>query len=300
MKRGIFLSVSASALFASMFYYVTLLHPFDGGVIFSWRILLGLPILAIVAHRTKGWGAIQDTGRMLSRQPKFLMMSMLSAALFGTQLWLFVWAPLHGKALDVSMGYFLLPLAMVLVGRVVYQERLTPWQRYAVWMAALGVAHELWRVGGVSWATALVVAGYPPYFVLRRALRVGSLSAVWYDMIFLLPVAVLFMQVQGVDVMRAFVDRPVLLLLIPMLGVISSIALVMYLAASRMLPLGLFGILSYVEPVLLFWVGFLMLAEPVPLTQWLTYIPIWLAVLLVAIEGLQKWRAEARHQRQVV
>lgn len=269
-----------------MFYYVTLLHPFDGGAIFSWRILLGLPILAIVAHRSKGWSAILDTGRMLSRQPKFLLMSMLSAALFGTQLWLFVWAPLHGKALDVSMGYFLLPLAMVLVGRVVYQERLTTWQRYAVWMAVLGVAHELWRVGGVSWVTALVVVGYPPYFVLRRVLRVGSLPAVWYDMIFLLPVAVLFMQVQGGDVVRAFVDRPALLLLIPMLGVISSVALVMYLAASRMLPLGLFGILSYVEPVLLFWVGFLMLAEPVPLAQWLTYIPIWLAVLLVAFEEI--------------
>lgn len=295
MKRGILLSVSASALFASMFYYVTLLQPFDGSVIFSWRILLGIPALAVVAHRSKGWGAIRETGRLLSHQPKFLLLTILSAALFGTQLWLFVWAPLHGKALDVSMGYFLLPLAMVLVGRVLYQERLTRWQRYAVYIAALGVAHELWRVGGLSWATALVVVGYPPYFVVRRALRVSSLPAVWYDMVFLLPAAVLLMQVQGVDIVRAFVDRPALLLLVPLLGVISSVALVMYLAASRMLPLGLFGILSYVEPVLLFWVGFLALSEPVPVAQWLTYIPIWLAVLMVAFEGLQKWRAEARH-----
>lgn len=297
MKRGIFLSVGASALFAFMFYYVTLLQPFDGGVIFSWRILLGLPALAVVVHRSKGWGAIRETGRLLSNQPRFLALTILSAVLLGTQLWLFVWAPLHGKALDVSLGYFLLPLAMVLVGRVLYRERLTRWQRYAVCFAALGVAHELWRVGGFSWATALVVAGYPPYFVLRRTLRVGSLSAVWYDMIFLMPAAVLLMQVQGVDIVRAFVDRPALLLLVPLLGLLSSVALVMYLAASRMLPLGLFGILSYVEPVLLFWVGFLALSEPVPTAQWFTYIPIWVAVLMVALEGLQKWRAEARHER---
>lgn len=278
-----------------MFYYVTLLQPFDGGVIFSWRILLGLPVIAVVAHRSKGWGAIRDTGRELSHQPRFLLLTLLSAALLGIQLWLFVWAPLHGRALEVSMGYFLLPLAMVVVGRVLYQEQLSRWQRYAVWLAALGVMHELWRVGGVSWVTALVVLGYPPYFVLRRALRVSSLTAIWYDMALLLPAAVLLMQLQGLDIVQAFVARPALLLLVPLFGVISSVALLFYLAASRMLPLGLFGILSYVEPMLLFWVGFLVLGESVPLAQWLTYLPIWLALLLVALEGLQKWRARARH-----
>ena len=33
-----------------------------------------------------------------------------SSALVGVQLWLFMWAPLHGRALPVSLGYFLLPL----------------------------------------------------------------------------------------------------------------------------------------------------------------------------------------------
>src|SRR3546814_4801047 len=86
-------------------------------------------------------------------------MLLASAALIGVQLWLFVWAPLHGKALDVSMGYFLLPLAMVLVGRVAYAERLSRVQTVAVVIAALGVAHELFRINSFSWATALVVFG---------------------------------------------------------------------------------------------------------------------------------------------
>ena len=53
------------------------------------------------------------------------------------------------------------------------------------------------------------------------------------------------------------------------------------MAASRLLPMGLFGILSYVEPVLLFLVALLFLGEQFDVTQWLTYLPIWLAVLLV-------------------
>ncbi|WP_269495330.1 EamA family transporter RarD [Castellaniella sp. S9] len=293
MKQGVALSVGASALFAGLYYYATLMRPFDGDIIFAWRVLLGLPALAVVVQRARGWTEIRAVGRRLS-EPGFLALTFVSAALLGVQLWLFVWAPLHGMGLDVAMGYFLLPLMMVVVGRLFYGERLSRGQAWAVGLAALGVAHELWRVGAVSWATAVVILGYPPYFMLRRRLKVGSLASLWYDMLLLLPPALLILQMQSHEAARAFVEFPRLFLLVPLLGLISSVALAMYLAASRMLPLSLFGLLSYVEPVLLFWVAFLLLGEPVGITEWLTYIPIWLAVLLVALEGAKKWRAEAR------
>jgi len=294
MNHGIVLSVGASALFAGMYFYVTLLRPFDGDIIFSWRVLLGLPALAVVVQRARGWGEIRAVGRRMG-EPRFLALSLLSAALLGVQLWLFVWAPLHGKGLDVSMGYFLLPLMMVVAGRLFYHERLSRPQSWAVGLAVLGVAHEFLRVGGMSWATAVVILGYPPYFMLRRHLRVGSLAALWYDMVLLLPAALLILQAQGQEAARAFLEHPRLLLLIPLLGLLSSVSLAMCLAASRMLPLSLFGLLSYVEPVLLFWVAFLVLGEPVAPSQWLSYVPIWMAVLVVAAEGMKKWRAEARH-----
>ncbi len=40
-------------------------------------------------------------------------------------------------------------------------------------------------------------------------------------------------------------------LLLPGLGALSTVALASYLKASRLLPIALFGILGYVEPVLL-------------------------------------------------
>lgn len=69
----------------------------------------------------------------------------------GVQLWLFLWAPLHGKALEVSLGYFLLPLTMVLAGRVIFRDRLSLLQKLAVGCAIIGVGNELYQVGGVSW-----------------------------------------------------------------------------------------------------------------------------------------------------
>lgn len=293
MKQGVALSVFSSFLFAALYYYATVLHPLSGASIFAWRVALALPLLALLISRARHWKTIHGVHLRLCREWRLWAGLIASGVLIGVQLLLFMWAPLHGYGLDVSLGYFLLPLVMVLVGRVFYGERLSAFQKAAVALAAAGVGHELLRVGAFSWATAVVALGYPPYFMLRRRLRLNSLAGLWFDMLLLLPVAVWFLFDQDVSVAAQFSGRPALWVLVPLLGAISSAALLCYLAASRRLPLGLFGILGYVEPVLLFWVAFLLLGEPMSADAWWTYLPIWLAVLLMAVEGTLAWRREA-------
>lgn len=297
MRQGIVLSVLSSVLFATLYYFATLVEPMTGSSVFAWRVLLGLPMLAIIISRARGWPEVRHVARRLVAEPRLLGLSILCALIIGVQLWLFVWAPVYGYALDVSMGYFLLPLAMVVIGRFAYAERLSVLQRVALGFALVGVLHELWLVGSLSWVTAVVALGYPPYFMLRRYLRIGSLSTLWFDMVFLSPVALLVLLNQPVPVWQEFSQYPRLFLMAPLIALISSAALAAYLSASRQLPLGLFGILGYVEPVLLFMVAVLLLQSPMTTAQWFTYIPIWFAVVLVAFEGLLKWLHERRQIR---
>lgn len=46
------------------------------------------------------------------------------------------------------------------------------------------------------------------------------------------------------------------------------------------------GLLSYLEPVLLLAFASIMMGERVSASEWLTYIPIWLAVVLLVIEEI--------------
>lgn len=292
MKQGIALSVFSSFLFAGLYYYATVLHPLTGESVFAWRVVLGLPALALLITRARGWGEIRVVAGRLRHDIKLWLLLLLSAALIGVQLLIFVWAPLHQRGLDVSLGYFLLPLVMVVVGRAFYKERLTRVQVVAVSIAAVGVVHELWRADSFSWVTALVMFGYPPYFMLRRKMRIGSFCTLWFDMLFILPVALLVLHGQPMSVLEQFFRYPALFWMVPFLGLLSSAALVAYISASRLLPLGLFGILGYVEPVLLFWVAFLFLGENMQAQAWFTYIPIWIGVLLMVAEGLLKWLQE--------
>jgi len=173
----------------------------------------------------------------------------------------------------------------VLVGRFYYRERLVPLQWLAVACAAVGVAHELWVTHAFSWPTLVVAIGYPPYFVLRRKLGGDSLVTFAVEVLLLLPAAVPVIAMSAGA--QAALQRPLLwALLLPGLGVLSTIALASYLKASRMLPMALFGILGYVEPVLLVLFSVAFLGESLSAQQLGTYVPIWIAVVVTAVHSV--------------
>jgi chloramphenicol-sensitive protein RarD len=285
VSKGILSSVMASCLFAVMYFYTSLLTPLDGEEIFGWRTLLTLPCLTLFMLVSKDWKRVGELLARVKHTPLLLLGMVGTSWLMGVQLWLFLWAPLHGRSLEVSMGYFLLPLAMVLTGRLVYGERLSRLQKVAVACAALGVGHELYQHGSFAWETLVVTIGYPIYFVLRKRCRTDHLGGLWCDMCLLLPWALYFV-IQGPLSPADLQAHPGLYALIPILGAISASALIAYVLASRLLPFSLFGLLSYVEPVLLVGVA-LLLGETIGPDQWLTYLPIWAAVLVLVIEGFK-------------
>jgi len=174
--RGVALSIIASVLFALVPGYVKLLAPLDGLQVFAQRVLWSLPAVLLLVTLSRQWPLVLQALARIRREPLLLASLPLAALLMGIQWALFVWAPLAGRMLEVSLGYFLLPLAMVLVGRVFYGERLRPLQRLAVCCALLGVAHELWLTQAFSWVVMVTVLGYPPYFMLRRWMRLDASS----------------------------------------------------------------------------------------------------------------------------
>jgi chloramphenicol-sensitive protein RarD len=68
------------------------------------------------------------------------------------------------------------------------------------------------------------------------------------------------------------------------LGLLSALALGFQALSAPLLNLSLFGLLVYVEPVLLLGVS-LLLGEVIDPREWPTYIAIWLAVVVLMVEG---------------
>lgn len=295
LLKGIGLSVASSAIFAGLYYYATLLHPLNGQAIFGWRMLLMVPAVALFLVLTREWRNVLELCQRVRRRPAFVALLCVSSALLGLQQWLFMWAPINGHGLDVSLGYFLLPLVMLLVGRSLYGERLTTLQKLAAFSAVVGVVNELVRVGGVAWPTLVVALGFPPYFILRRRIGTAHTGGLWFDIALTMPIALYFILHDGAG-LAGLLETPRLFVLLPVLAILSAAAFICYTVASKLLPFSLFGLLGYVEPVLLVGVA-LMLGEKIAAATWMTYLPIWLAVALLAGEGLRHVLSKALARR---
>lgn len=296
LARGVLASVAASTLFAIMFYYVTLMEPLSGLEIFGWRMVFNAPVITLLVVGTREWHLVGKTVDRVRHTPVLALGLTVCASLLGAQLLVFVWGPVNGHALDVSLGFFLMPLSLVLIGRVVFDERLTKPQMMAATLAGLGVANELLQVGGLSWVTLVVAVGYPVYFAIRRRMRTDHQGGIWIEMHLLLPVAFGFIMA-GPNGLGVLGDHPALYWLIPGLGVISALGLSSNFLSGRLLPFVLFGLLFYVEPVLLVFVA-LLLGERIAPDQWLTYIPIWLALGVLFAEGVYRVLPRLRRTRQ--
>ncbi len=87
-----------------------------------------------------------------------------------------------------------------------------------------------------------------PTFYYVKKIKTDNLGGFWWDLVIIMPVAI-YLTHTGLLPYSKFIDPPSLSLIIIGLGILSAIGLGSYILASRFLPLVVFGLLGYLEPV---------------------------------------------------
>jgi chloramphenicol-sensitive protein RarD len=288
-RQGYAFAISACTLFALIPWYLQLLSPLSGNLLFGYRLLTQLLcalIIIVITRRSRELNSCL-------RSPGQLVIFLLTAPLIAVQWWLFFWAPVSGFTVDMAMGYFLLPLTMAFTGKFVFGEQMRPLQWLALLLAIAGVAIEVRSTGAFSWVTLLVCLGYPPYFILRRRLPLDTRLNFAAENLLLLPVGLIFVAMAAGNAEQLLPDRSYGLAWIFGAGVIGTIAMLMFVAASSRLSFTVFGLLGYLEPVLLMAVALFLLDESISDQKTVSYAMFSAAVVLVVGDSYLRWRRRA-------
>ena len=286
-QLGVSASIASSILFAVVFILSADLDA-TANELFGWRTFFTVLMLLGFLTAAKRWAGIKVLARRIYKRPVIGVALLLTAAMLGLQQWLFTWAPGQGRGLQVALGYFIMPIMLAIIGRLVFKERLGPWRISAVVVATAAVIYQIVLVGGLSWETLVVALGYPVYFTVRRFAGIIGSAGLSAEMMLTLPVALLLLFLAD-PTMRTLVHLDTAASMIGF-GILASVGLLLYIGASQLLPMSVFGLLSYLEPILLAVAAALVLSEPLPAEELPTYITIGVALILLAVESLVRKR----------
>lgn len=281
--RGLAVSIASSVFFGGIFFVTPLLAPASAESIWGIRNLVTIPLVAFALLAFRQWWLVTDIWQRIRRQWWIAFAIIACGFLVAAQLWLFSWAPLNGRGMQVALGYFLLPLVLVIIGKFLYKDRLKWWHWLAAGIAACGVIFEIVRVGTISWETLLVALGYPLYFVLRRAIGMNHIGGMFWEFVALAPLALVLVWLE-ISQGTALEVNPMLWWFAPLFGVWTGVALILYLLASRYLSISIFGLMSYLEPALLA-VASMLIGERIASGEWPMYIAVWTAVGVLVVGG---------------
>lgn len=220
----------------------------------------------------------------------------LAAAVLVAANWLgFVWGVTHGRMIECSLGYYLTPLASVLLGVTVLRERLRPAQWVAVGIAAAGVAGIAAGYHEFPWIAVFLATTFSAYGLVKKKGALDPLPSLALETVLLLLPAIGYLAMEHASHRGGFGRHgSVTDLLLAAAGPATVAPLFCFTVAVRRIPLSTVGLMQYIGPTLQFLVGTLIYAEPFDRTRLVGFIVVWIALVLFAVDSLRHAAARRR------
>ncbi|WP_245666309.1 EamA family transporter RarD [Actinomadura latina] len=287
VKRGVAYGVAAYAFWGLFPLYWPLLKPAGAVEILAHRVMWSLVAVAAVLAGRRSWGWIRRLG------PRQALLLTLAAVVISVNWVTYIYAVNSGRTIECALGYFINPLISVVLGVVVFRERLRAWQWGAVGVGAAAVVVLTVDYGRPPWIALLLAVAFATYGLLKKFADMPSAESLAVETTVLLPPAlafVLILDAQGGGTFGHHGAGNAALLVGA--GVVTAVPLMLFNAAAIRLPLSMIGMLQYLTPVLQFLIGYFVQHEEMPPSRWAGFLLVWLALVTLTWDGLRAGRRE--------
>lgn len=281
------LGVAAYSFWGVLPIYFKLLAAIGPVELVAHRIVWSLPILALLVTLTAGW----PTVRAAMRTHKTLLLLAVTAMLIGVNWLLYVYAVNNGHILAGSLGYYLNPLANVLLGRIVLKEKLARLQWAAVVIAAAGIAALAVGALGQLWISLILCFSFATYGLLRKIAPVEAVAGLTVETILLFPLAAGWLIWSYVSAVPIFGQSSGDVALLSVSGLVTMVPLLLFTAAARRLRYSTLGMLQFLAPTMQFILAVMIYGEPFTRAHAIAFGAIWIAIILYVISVVRHARS---------
>lgn len=288
-RTGLLLGAGAYLLWGFLPLYFPLLAPAEPVEIIAhrvvWSVLLCLLILAATGSLRTLRPALTDR--------RTLATLALAGVLIAANWLTYVYGVLTGHTVDAALGYYINPIVTVGLAVLALGERLRRAQWVALGLGAVAVAVITIGVGRLPWVALVLAATFGVYGLVKNRVgrTVGAVQSLTVETMAVTPLALGYLVWLGADGSLTLLRGGWHATALVALGVITAVPLLMFGASARRLPLSVVGMLQYLAPTLQFGVGVLVFGEEMPAVRWVGFGLVWLALVVLTVDGLRAGRA---------
>ena len=255
--------------------------------------------LEVLAHRIV-WTLILMAGVLVAMRKlsdlrsitgRTWLLLFCASALVSANWVIFIFAVNNGHVVDGALGYFINPLVSVLLGVLIFRERLNRAQMVAVLIALAAVVLLGIEVGGPPFIALGLALTFGLYGVVKKVVACDPRVSVGVEAAIAAPFAIAYIAVLELSGHGQFTaNGPGHIALMTLSGPITAIPLLFFAAAAQRLPLVTLGLLMYLNPAMQMTWGVVVAHEPMPPARWVGFALIWLALLVFSGDALRRAR----------
>jgi chloramphenicol-sensitive protein RarD len=284
-RLGLLFGIGAYAIWGFFPLYFPLLEPASALEILCERFVFSLLFMAVVLTVTRTWSRLSP----VLRDRRAMLLLSAAAALISVNWGTYIWAVNTGNVVEASLGYFINPLVLVVIGVVLLGERLRPLQWTAVGIATLAVVVLTLGLGKLPWIGLVLAFSFAGYGLIKKVVAVDPQASLTIETAVASPFALAYLvhlQLTGALVLGHHSTSTSLLL--AGTGVITAIPLLLFGGAANRIPLTMMGLLQYLTPVIQFVIGVWVVGETMPPARWAGFVIVWIALVVFSYDGLRQ------------
>ncbi len=284
---GFLYGISAYTLWGFLPLYWKLLNKIPATEILAHRILWSFVFMCILIYFQ---GNFQKCKEVFSDRSNILRI--LCATVFITLNWgTFIWAVNSNHVVEVSMGYYINPLIVILLGTLVLKEKLNLWQKVSLVLAAIGVSIMTIGYGQIPWISIILASTFALYGLMKKTIPVGSTISLGLETAMLMPLTlayIIYRQVQGIGALGEISTGTTLILMGT--GIATALPLLFFTKGARRLPLSAIGFLQYIAPTITLILGVFIFKEPFERIHLISFGFIWSGLVIYSISQIKQMK----------
>ncbi|MCX5046018.1 EamA family transporter RarD [Aldersonia sp. NBC_00410] len=285
VSAGLAAGAGAYLLWGLFPAYFGLLKGVGALEVLASRIVFTLVVMLIVL------AVLGRLAEMLTIAPRTWLLAAAASAAISVNWGMYVYGVATDRVVECALGYFINPLVSVMLGVVIFRERLTRAQVTAVALGAVAVIVLTVDYGSPPVIALTLACSFATYGLIKKVVPLDPLRSLTAEGIVGAPFALGYLVFLAVTGAGAFVTdglRTTLLLI--GCGPITTIPLLLFGAAAQRVPLSTMGLMQYLTPALQMAWGIAVVHESMPASRWIGFALIWLALAIFTTDALRRAR----------